>query len=248
MTATHATPEQMLPNTAPEGIIAPAISLLAEANRQQTDGKWLESLAITYGPHIKEWDLAACWAWADWPERETHFPDTTEQDIGIDAVAVRRSDGRHIAIQCKARQLDANGRGDEIHKSELDKFIATSAGDFWAERWLITNGDNRISDNASRAARMSGPGPIKLVNIHADLLAQQDAAPPPEPCPHCQPEAPPETPANPRLYAGRSRRPKRPHPCGNTNSPPAAACPSARPAAKSSCPAAPARPASPSAS
>ena len=192
MTATHATSEQMLPNTAPEGIIAPAISLLAEANAQQTDGKWLESLAIAAGPHIKEWDIAACWAWADWPERETHFSDTTSQDIGIDAVAVRRSDGGHIAIQCKARQLDANGRGDEIHKSELDKFIATSAGDFWAERWLVTNGDNRISGNASQAARMSGPGPIKLVNIHADLVAQQDAAPPPELCPHCQPDAPPE--------------------------------------------------------
>ena len=192
MTATHATPEQVPPGAAPESIIAPAISLLADANRQQTDGKWLESLAVAAGPHIKEWDIAACWAWADWPERETHFPDATGQDIGIDAVALRRSDGGHIAIQCKARQLDANGRGDEIHKSELDKFIATSAGDFWAERWLITNGDNRISNNASRAAQMSGPGPIKLANIHADLLAQQDAAPPPELCPHCQPDAPPD--------------------------------------------------------
>ena len=192
MTATHATPGQMLPNTAPAGIIAPAISLLADANRQQTDGKWLESLAVAAGPHIKEWDIAACWAWADWPERERQFPGATGQDVGIDAVALRRSDGRHIAIQCKARQLDASGRGDEIHKSELDKFIATSAGDFWAERWLITNGDNRISKNAIRASSMSAPGPIKLVNIHADLLAQQNAAPPPEPCPHCQPEAPPE--------------------------------------------------------
>ena len=192
MSALNNIPHHRPDTTKPTDIIASAISLLAEANRQQTGGHWLENITVAAGPHIKEWDLAACWAWADWPERQRHFPGATGQDIGIDAVARRRSDGRHLAIQCKARQLDANGRGDEIHKSELDKFAAASAHDFWAERWLVTNGDNRISKNASQMAAMSAPArPIKLVNIHADLLAQQNAAPPPEPCPHCQPDAPP---------------------------------------------------------
>ena len=66
----------------------------------------MEDIAEQVGPLIKEWDISACYLWTKWPERETYFPDTTGQDIGIDAVAIRRSDGEHIAIQCKARKLD----------------------------------------------------------------------------------------------------------------------------------------------
>ena len=164
-----------------QDIIAAALADLDRNNSLQTDGRWLEETTVTAGPHIKEWDIAKCWSWTEWPDREIRFPNVNGQDIGIDAVAVRRSDGGHIAIQCKARQLDANSRGGDIDKSELDTFISTSAGDLWAERWVVTNGDNRISSNAEQASRMSGPGPIKLVNIHADLVAQQNAAPPPEP-------------------------------------------------------------------
>ena len=164
-----------------QDIIAAALADLDRNNGLQTDGRWLEEMTVTAGPHIKEWDIAKCWSWSEWPDREIHYPDVNGQDIGIDAVAVRRSDGGHIAIQCKARQLDANSRGSDIDKSKLDTFISTSAGEKWAERWVVTNGDNRISNNAEQASRMSGPGPIKLVNIHADLVAQQNAAPPPEP-------------------------------------------------------------------
>ena len=179
-------------------IIAGAIIVIAEMNPQQTDGKWLEKLTVTAAPHIKEWDIAHCYTWADWPERETHFPNTTLQDIGIDAVAVRRSDGRHVAIQCKARELDGNGRGADIHKIELDKFAAASANPFWAERWIVTNGDNRLSGNTQQVISMHDrERPLKLVNVHSDLLAQQDAAPP-EPCPHCEPNPDGEEPKQTR--------------------------------------------------
>ena len=178
-------------NIAAHDAITTALEELDQNNPRQTDGHWLEDATASAGPHIKEWDIAVCWSWADWPERELYFPGTTGQDIGIDAVAIRRSDGRYIAIQCKARQLDANSRGANIAKSDMDKFTAASAHEFWAERWLVTNGDNRISGNASQVAAMSAPErPIKLVNIHADLVAQQNAAPQPEPCPHCAPDAP----------------------------------------------------------
>ena len=177
-------------NIAGHDAIATALEELDHNNPRQTDGRWLEDATASAGPHIKEWDVAACWSWADWPERELYFPGTTGQDIGIDAVAIRRSDGKYIAIQCKARQLDANSRGADIAKSEMDKFTAASAHEFWTERWLVTNGDNRISGNAGQVAAMSAPErPIKLVNIHADLVAQKNAAPPPEPCPHCAPDA-----------------------------------------------------------
>ena len=164
-------------------IIENAVSVVDANSPLITDGQWLEELTVAAGPFIKEWDIVKCYSWADWPVREQRFPRTTKQDIGIDAVAVRRSDGEHIAIQCKSRQLNANGQGAPIHKGEIDKFTSTSAGDFWAERWIVTNGDNPISDNTQQALSMTDK-PIKIVNISNDLLQQQSSFTYEE-CPHC---------------------------------------------------------------
>ncbi len=166
-------------------IIEEAISTVAEANPQSTFGQWLEDLTVAVSPHIKEWDIAQGFSWAEWPERETHYPSVTKQDIGIDCVAVRRSDGEHIAIQCKSRQLDEHGRGADITKAEIDSFASASAGDFWAERWIVTNGDNRLGGNAPQLAEMHGK-PIKVVNVANDLL-QQQASFAHEEGPHCEP-------------------------------------------------------------
>ena len=166
-------------------LIDEAIAITAERSPFETDGLWLEDITAQVGPLIKEWDISACYLWGDWPDREKHFPGVTRQDIGIDAVAIRRSDGEHIAIQCKARKLDESGRGDPIPKGEIDKFANPSAADFWAERWLVTNGDNPIGDNASKALLIH-PKPIKPINIATDLLQQQTTFIP-EDCPHCEP-------------------------------------------------------------
>ncbi|MDE0158305.1 MAG: DEAD/DEAH box helicase family protein [Gammaproteobacteria bacterium] len=138
------------------------------------------------GPYIKEWDVAECWHWKEWPDREKYFPKTTRQDPAIDAVAKRRSDGQYIAIQCKSRQLDHEGRGDSIKSDEIAKFAATAAGDFWAERWVVTNGDNPLASGAAQSVSMQGK-PLKLVNITADLHQQRQANAAPEECEHCQP-------------------------------------------------------------
>ena len=166
-------------------IIREAISTVAEANRQSTGGQWLEDLTVAVSPHIKEWDIARCYPWSEWPERETLYPGMTKQDIGIDCVAVRRSDGEHVAIQCKSRELDEHGRGSDIAKAEIDSFASTSASVFWAERWIVTNGDNRPGSNALQVASIQGK-PIKMVNVANDLL-QQQAAFTHEECPHCEP-------------------------------------------------------------
>ena len=168
-----------------QAIIQEAISIVAEMSPQRTDGQWLEDLTVTVGPHLKEWDVAQCHSWAEWPEREQRFPNTTNQDVGIDAVAVRRGDGEYIAIQCKARQLDANGSGDAISKEETNKFASASAGDFWAERWIVTNGHNPLSNNAQQVMSMTDK-PIKMLSIANDLL-QHQAAFIHEECPHCEP-------------------------------------------------------------
>ena len=94
--------------------------------------------------------------------------------MGIDAVAVRRSDGEYIAIQCKSRRLNDGGRGSPIGWGEIAKFAATASGDFWSERWIVTNGDNPLASGATMAAAMNEK-PLKLVNITNDLRQEIQA-------------------------------------------------------------------------
>ena len=164
-------------------IILAALDIANEMNPQATDGTWLEDLTVQAGPHIKEWDIDLCYHWSDWPEREDHFPNTTKQDVGIDAVAVR--DGEYVAIQCKARKLDEHGDGAPIGKGETDKFANASADGFWAERWIVTNGNVPLNSNAQQVLSMSSK-PVKPVNITNDLLQQQTVTTDEE-CPHCAP-------------------------------------------------------------
>ncbi len=155
-------------------IIETAIRKTAEMNPQETHGEWLEVVTVESAPYIKEWDIAACWHWDDWPERKQRFPKTTKKDAGIDAVARRRGDGRFIAIQCKSRKLDEEGRGASIKDDEIAKFGLSSASEFWAERWLVTNGDNPLSSGAEDALALHDK-PLKRVNITNDLHEQQQA-------------------------------------------------------------------------
>ena len=67
---------------------------------------------------------------------------------------------------------------------EIAKFAAASSGDFWAERWIVTNGDSPLASGAEQSASMAGK-PIKLVNITNDLLQQRQANAPSEFCAHC---------------------------------------------------------------
>ena len=165
--------------------ISKALEIANEMNPQVTDGTWLEDLTVQVGTYIKEWDIDQCYPWSEWPEREDHYPNSTKQDVGIDAVATRSGDGEYVAIQCKSRQLNTEGQGDPIRKTEIDKFANTSSGSFWAERWIVTNGDNPLSENIVQAVS-ADEKPIKLVNLTNDLL-QTQAAPPEEECPHCAP-------------------------------------------------------------
>ncbi len=163
--------------------IAKAIATVTEASPQPTGGKWLENLTVDVAPFIRDWNIEQCWHWAEWPDREQKQPQFTGQDTGIDVVAVNR-DGEYVAIQCKSRQLDENGRGDSIDKPEIDSFASASSDDFWAERWLVTNGDNPLGRNAMSAVPKSRP--IKVINIANDLVQQRTAFTD-EDCPHCEP-------------------------------------------------------------
>ena len=171
--------------TTAHDVIAQALETLEEAKSEPTGGKWLERLTAQISPYIKEWDISHCWTWAEWPDRERLLPETTNQDNGIDAVAIDSS-GAHIAIQCKSRQLDENGRGNVIDRPEIASFISESENDLYTQRWLITNGDNRLNERAERTNSQLSKK-IKLFNLHADLTAQAQGSVKDEECPHCQP-------------------------------------------------------------
>ncbi|MXZ19445.1 MAG: hypothetical protein F4Y84_02315 [Caldilineaceae bacterium SB0665_bin_25] len=167
-------------------VIEDAFHIVEKMSPLATDGTWLEDITVAAGPHIKEWDIEQCHLWSDWPERTTHFPDTTNVDVGIDVVAIRRSDRQHIAIQCKSRQLNEHGKGEPITKDETDKFAnASSNSEFWAERWIVTNGDTPLSSNAAAVLSMS-VRPVKMVNISIDLQQQRQTFIREE-CSHCLP-------------------------------------------------------------
>jgi len=166
----------------PSETIAEVLRVADQVAHKPTDGKWLEAATVLGGPLIRDWDLAECYLWSTWPDRAKYFPETTEQDIGIDAIGIRRSDGRHVAIQCKSRQLDDRGVGGNITKEETDTFAAVSASDFWAERWIVTNGAGRLSNQAIQMYSMIRP--IKLVNLVSDLRNQPSTGGV-EDCPHC---------------------------------------------------------------
>ena len=152
--------------TTAHDVIAQALETLEEAKSEPTGGKWLERLTAQIAPYIKEWDISHCWDMAEWPDREKLLPETTSQDNGIDAVAINRSSGAHIAIQCKSRQLDENGHGRDIDRPEITSFISESDNELYAERWLITNGDNRLNERAERTNSQLNKK-IKLINLHS---------------------------------------------------------------------------------
>ena len=127
-------------------------------------GKWLEKLTAEVAPHIADWNVSHSWVWNEWPDRRDYYPNTP--DIGIDVVAKRRSDDKFIAIQCKSRKLNSDGRGSNINKSEFDSFLATSTDELWAERWLVVNGAIDLNSNASKSI---GSRRVSLVNIESDI-------------------------------------------------------------------------------
>ena len=176
-------------------IIQRAFEELDKRNPQQTDGKWLEQLTVDVAPHIKEWDISEAALWSDWAKTQSRFQNITKQDIGIDVVAMRRSDGKHIAIQCKARKLDEQGQGANIKTDEINKFLASTTHEFWDELWLVTNGSNRVPANAQNRADLRSK-PLKVINIYEDLCQARDAMPTQDdnlPPPHSDADIPQQT-------------------------------------------------------
>ncbi len=174
-----------MPDPTESVVIAEAIDTIARMSNHSADGRWLQDLAVTVAPHIKEWDVSRCYHWSEWPGASVWFPNDTAQDTGIDLVAVRRSDGQHIAIHCRPGPLNDADRFIPISESEIASFVASSADTFWSERWILTTGHDVFTGNPQQAL-LTMDNHVKVVNI-ADDLRQQSASFGEENCPHCDP-------------------------------------------------------------
>ena len=117
-----------------------ALDALREHEDDAGDGRWFEDLVRQVGPLILEWELAEVWRWADWPEREASLgAGSRTADDSIDLVG-RRTDGKLVAIQCKARR-HRDGKPGVVTGDDVDKFIAATEWSGWSERWIASNAD-----------------------------------------------------------------------------------------------------------
>ena len=142
------------------------LKFLDEHSESAGDGRWFENLTVQVGPEIRDWDLKGCWHWEEWPERSAVLPGSRADDDGIDAVGQRR-DGAWVAIQCKAKGRDEHGKRYSLTREDIDKFIVASNKQVWAERWIVTNGQE-----SATVEQLTGPlqdAGIKVVDIHRAL-------------------------------------------------------------------------------
>ena len=138
-------------------------------------GIWLEKAVVDAAPEIRRWGLRRCWGWADWPARERMTQGASAADPGIDCVG-ERTDGKWVAIQCKARQeLDGNPPRTITRHESLKFASATTNKEMWAERWIVTNGFAQMSRQCQDVYQtaLSEGQPLKLVSLKADLHREQ---------------------------------------------------------------------------
>ncbi len=169
-----ATPKSVTPeNHDALAVLKQAASEIETRSGEQSDGRWLEEVTVRTLPHIRELDLSDCWSWQDWPDKHKVLPKAPVYDwVGIDAVAQRRSDKRWVAIQVKARKLDADGVGNPVASGELDKFLAGASNRaVWAERWMIVNGSVDLGGHSPEKIGISG-APVDPLNL-AKLIQTQ---------------------------------------------------------------------------
>ena len=167
-------------------ILSDAVNTINQYTPTETDGKWLEYLTVEVASSIVDWDVSKCHQWTEWENKKKYLPNSNNTDTGIDAVATRK-DGKLIAIQCKARKIETNKEGNSITLGEVNKFLAATSGGEFAEIWIVTNGDVKLSSNLQNTAANRG---LKIVNLLHDVVKELESYSgelEDEYCEHCQP-------------------------------------------------------------
>ena len=109
------------------------LKILDEHDANAGEGRWVEDITVHAGPEIREWELSECWHWGEWPGRPIVLRGARADDDGIDAIGHRR-DGAWIAIQCKAKGRDEQGKRYNLTQKGIDKFIVASNKQVWSEQ------------------------------------------------------------------------------------------------------------------
>ncbi len=169
--------------------VADLLNFIEERSRTESDGMWLEEVVVRAAPLLPHWDFDKCERWKEWGGREGMFPGVGLDDPSVDAVGTPRGrETRPVGIQCKARMLDASGKGSPISRDEMDRFMSATANDKWSGRWVVTNGDVPIGAKVQQQAKMQ-ERPLTHVNIVAelrDVLRSLEADGGGDSCPHCE--------------------------------------------------------------
>ncbi len=142
------------------------LDAIEEASDSQRDkGTRFETLTRLFFERAKgeyEGRFSKIQTYADFVRSTPSFP-LNGQDIGIDLVATRASDGRFVAIQCKFY-----GKNHKVSAADVDSFIAASSiGNFFAERILVTTND---------AEKWTAHALDKLRGASVQLITRQDLA------------------------------------------------------------------------
>lgn len=147
-----------------------ALKEIEENRYRQTEGTWLEKITVECAPLIAAWDVSEAWLWKDWPERQEYYQ--IKKDLGIDVVVRRSSDGKLIAIQCKSRKARKDGKAHSLALEEVSKFLNITNRELWAERWLVSFGNVKITNETVHALGIEPEKDIAQLNLELDLRNQ----------------------------------------------------------------------------
>ncbi len=124
----------------------------ADSGNEAKKGKWFETLARQFLTQEPTFEVQNIWTWRDWPERE-ELTGLDGRDMGIDLVA-RLHGGEWVAVQCK---FYAEHR--RISRKDIDGFLAESAREPFAKRWLV------VTCKWGRGAEQAVAGKL-LIPVH----------------------------------------------------------------------------------
>ena len=139
---------------------------IEEATDSQRDkGTRFETLTRIFFEKAKgeyEGRFSKIQTYADFSRTNPDYP-LNGQDIGIDLVATRASDGKFVAIQCKFY-----GNRQRVSAAQVDSFIsAASNTDYFAERIIVATND---------ADMWTSHALDKIRNAKVQLITRQDLA------------------------------------------------------------------------
>ena len=157
------------------------LNALIEATREETakpatDGKWLEGATVEAAKEIQAWELEDAWKFEDRPDELKMLDEVRGADPSIDCVGLKHGGG-WVAIQCKSVHEEVGKAPRMLPTDQIERFKRrTEDGGIWAERWVITNGNAKLSSYGADAfgSALGGERKIHIRRLLPDLLKEKE--------------------------------------------------------------------------